>query len=403
MKILFLHHNMPGQFRYLAPHLVARGHDVTFVSKRDDRKMPGARHLVYKPRREPTPKIHAYIRGTEDAVLHGQEVLRICQALHQSKWIPDVIMGHPGWGETLFVKGMFPNVPLIAYGEFFFRPDGPLTTFDPAKPADLNTRCLTQMANAHLLVALENADLIWSPTRWQAQTFPDILQPRIRTIFDGVDTCHIHPVPEAKLELADGCVLTREDEVITYAVRNLEPMRGFPQFVRALPAILKARPKAHAVIGGGDEVSYGIGKDTPQPWRERMLAEVELPMDRVHFTGHLPYSKYLTQLLVSSVHVYLSYPFVLSWSFFEAMAAGCLIVGSDTAPVREVLRPGENGLSTSFWEPERIAADVIAALDNPRADDLRQAARETMIADYDLEICLGRQRDMLKEVTGREW
>ena len=400
MKILFIHRNMPGQFRYLAPHLAARGHDVVFVTQRTDRELPGVRRVSYAPRRKPGDVGHVYLRGLEDAVLHGQEVVRVCQALHHAGWTPDVILGHPGWGETLFVKAVYGDVPLIAYSEFYFRPERQLAWFDPAKPHEIDEVCRPRIANAHILMALENADLGWSPTQWQAATFPDILRPKIRTVFDGVDTDLVSP-GAARFTLPDGQVLTTGDEVITYAARNLEPMRGFPQFMRALPAILAARPKAQVVITGGDEVSYAIGKD--KVWREEMLAEVDLPRHRVHILGYVPYSRYVDMLRISAVHVYLTYPFVLSWSFFEAMAAGCLMVASDTDPVREVLGDGDNGLMTDFWDPDQIARDVIAALDDPRRDRLRQAARATIVERYGLAACLDAQRGILQEATGRAW
>ncbi len=402
MKILFIHHNMPGQFRYLAPDLAARGHDVIFATRRTDRELPGVRRLNYTPQRKPGEVGHGYLRGLEDAILHGQEVVRACQALHHAGWVPDIIVGHPGWGETLFVKAVYRDTPVIAYGEFYFRPERLLSSFEPGHPQPIDEVCRTRIANAHILMALENADFGWSPTEWQASTFPDVMQPKMRVIFDGIDTDIVAPGP-AQVTLGDGRVLTAADEVITYVARNLELMRGFPQFMRALPEILAARPQAQVIIVGGDELSYD-GPITKQThWREKMQAEVELPPGRVHFMGYVPYARYLDILRISAAHVYLTYPFVLSWSFFEAMAAGCVMVASDTEPVRELIRPGGNGLMTDFWDHGRLARDVIAALDHPGRDGMRQAARATIVERYGKADCLAAQRGLLKEATGKSW
>lgn len=403
MKILFIHRNMPGQFRHLAPRVAALGHETVFITRRGDRELPGVRRVTYQPLRAPRKDVHPYLRGMEDAVLHGQQVLRTCIELGGAGFVPHLVVAHPGWGESLFVKEVFPDTPLINYGEFYFRPDGPMNRFDPETPHDVNGAAHTRMANAHLLVAMETADLGWSPTEWQRSTFPACLQPRIRTVFDGIDTSVVTPDAGAKLALADGRVLTAAHEVITYVSRNLEPVRGFPTFMKALPAILKARPRAQVVIAGADGISYGVGKTTPVPWRERMLAEVDLPPGRVHFTGPLPYETYLDLLRISSCHVYLTWPFVLSWSLMEAMSAGCLIVASGTDPVREVIRDGENGLLTDFFDEAQVAERVIFALGHPRTAALRRAARRTVVNNYALDLCLPKQMALLGEASGRDW
>jgi glycosyltransferase involved in cell wall biosynthesis len=109
----------------------------------------------------------------------------------------------------------------------------------------------------------------------------------------------------------------------------------------------------------------------------------------VHFLGMLDHRSYLNLLQISSVHVYLTYPFVLSWSLIEAMSCGCLIVGSATPPVLEVMRDGENGLTVDFFDHQRLAARVEAALESPREMQvLRRGARETALARYDLRRVL---------------
>lgn len=401
MKILFVHQNMPGQFKHLAPVLVRAGHEVAFITKRTDTTIEGIRHIAYQPTRSAHASTHHYLRLFENSVLHGQQVVRKCQDLLSEGFVPDLIVAHPGWGESLFIKEMFARSPLVSYCEFFYSSRGADVGFDPDDPPTLDTVCRTRARNAHLILSLDAADHGWSPTEWQRSRHPAVYQPKIRTIFDGIDTQVVKPDANASFALPDGRVLTRSDEVITYVARNLEPYRGFPTFIRALPGVLRRRPRARIVIVGGDEVSYGAPPKGGGTWREAMLAEVPLPLERVHFVGKLPYRTYLSLLQVSSVHVYLTYPFVLSWSFMEAMAAECLIVGSRTAPVAEVLRHGENGLFTDFFDHGRVATDIEAALEHPDRSRLKKAARETILDHYDLATCLPKQLGFLEEACGR--
>lgn len=401
MRILFVHQNMPGQFKHLAPALARAGHEVVFLTKRGDVALPGVRTAVYKPRRISADTTHHYVRLFETCVLHGQEVLRRCQTLIDEGFRPDLVVAHPGWGEALFLKDIFPRAPLVNYCEFFYSAQGADVGFDPREPVGLDTICRVRARNAHLLLSLEACDAGLSPTAWQRSRHPRPYLRKIATVFDGIDTRQIGPNPAARFRLPDGRDLTPEDEVVTFVARNLEPYRGFPSFMRALPQLLARRPAATVVVVGGDEVSYGAPAPNGLSWRETLLAEVDLPPGRVHFLGRLPYARYLTLLQVSKAHVYLTVPFVLSWSFMEAMASGCVVVASKTAPVEEVLVDGDNGFLTDFFDSGRIADDIAAALDHADRDRVRRAARETILGRYDLATCLPRQFDFLSRVVGR--
>jgi glycosyltransferase involved in cell wall biosynthesis len=197
-------------------------------------------------------------------------------------------------------------------------------------------------------------------------------------------------------------VLSRADEVVTYSVRNLEPYRGFPNFIRALPKLLELRPDATVLVVGGDEVSYGRSAPGGKSWRETMLEEVPLDPKRVHFLGKLPYAQYRSVLQISSAHIYLTRPFVLSWSCIEAMAAGCLIIGSATPPVQEVIEDGVNGYLVDYHSPEAIARKTAEALSAGAAlDPIRKRARETVLERYSLDKCLPAQLRLLKSLAGR--
>jgi glycosyltransferase involved in cell wall biosynthesis len=236
--------------------------------------------------------------------------------------------------------------------------------------------------NAPLLMSLDASDWGMAPTRWQQRQFPAAHAARMSVIHDGIDTDAVTPGDSS-------------EEIVTYVARNLEPYRGFHVFMRAIPEIQKRRPKARIVIVGGDDVSYSPRLPAGQTYRQHLLREIEGKADlsRVHFTGKLPYREYVEVLRKSSVHVYLTYPFVLSWSLLEAMSAGCLVIGSRTPPVEEVIRDGENGLLVDFFDTAQIAERVDYALQNQQQlKILRQRARGTLIERYDLKrVCLPAQ------------
>ena len=405
MKILFVHQNFPGQYLHLARHLGSLpGNQVVFITQRENAFLPGVRNIVYKPHRAITPTIHHYLREMEAAVLNAQEVARIALQLKESGFVPDVMLGHNGWGEIWYLKDVFPHTPLIGYFEFFYRFQGADVGFDASDSTIFDTAPRIRTKNVGNLLALESVDLGQTPTQWQKSLYPLQYQSLLHVVHEGINTEQMAPDFNARLQLPDmELELTLEDEVVTYVARNLEPYRGFTQFMRALPAILAQRPHAHIVIVGGDETSYGHGLPTGQTHKQQMLAELgdQLDLARVHFLGKVPYSTFLKILQVSRVHVYLTYPFVLSWSMLEAMAAGCLLVASRTAPVEEVIRDGENGLLVDFFSPAQIAERVVAVLEAGREGyaDIRQNARRTVIENYDLNtICLPAQLKLLERV-----
>ena len=332
----------------------------------------------------------------------GRRRRRAALTMRADGYCPQLIIAHPGWGEALFLRDVWPAARIITYGEYYYQAEGGDIGFDPLFPARPEGLARARMMNTHLLLAHEQADCILSPTHWQKQRHPALLQDRIEVIFDGIDTTRVKGNAEAAFSLADGRALSVQDEVITYVARNLEPHRGFHVLMQALPALLAARPKAHVVIVGGEDVSYSPAPPPPHvSWKARFLSETDFGADaaRVHFPGKLTYRAYLDLLAVSSVHLYLTYPFVLSWSCLEAMAAGCLIAASDTGPVREVISHGENGLLFPFFDSVALVETVCTALDNrAQSDTLRRAARETVVSRYDLRQCLVAQACLIERV-----
>ena len=388
MRLLFVHQNFPGQYVHLATHYAARpGNQVVALGHKDHAlrraRIPGVQLWGYGFQDETA---RAFETPAVRAIRRGQAVARAALQLRQRGFRPDVIFAHIGWGEALFLKDLFPAARVLLYCEFFYRARGADLGFDPEFPATADKALRLRVMNAPLLMALDAADRGVAPTVWQRDRFPAAQRPRISVIHDGIDTGRV--APASRTETGAG-----GEELVTYVARNLEPYRGFHVFMRAIPEIQKRRPKARIVIVGGDEVSYSPRLPTGETYRARLLRELDgrLDLSRLHFTGRLAYGDYVSLLQRSSVHVYLTYPFVLSWSLLEAMAAGCLVVGSRTAPVEEVIRHGENGLLVDFFSPQEIAARVDEALSRDE-NSLRIAARRTIVERFDLRrVCLPAQ------------
>ncbi|TFF22797.1 glycosyltransferase [Jiella endophytica] len=393
MKALFLHQNCPGQFKHLAPRLAARpGHEVLFMTQNEGPAPARVGKILYSPHRKASRETHPYLTSSETAVLNGQAVARMAMKLQRQGYRPDVIVGNPGWGETLFMKDIWPDVPLVLMVEFFYRGLGADVGFDPEFARGIDSILRARVRSGPHLLAIDAADAAYAPTDWQKAQFPSAYQDKIDVIHDGIDVANLTPDPTSQYELPNGRVLTRSDEVLTFVARNLEPYRGFHSFMRALPEILRRRPKAKVVIVGGDGVSYGSAPKEGTCWREVMLQEIGPLSERVTFAGRIPYRDFKQLMQISSVHVYLTYPFVLSWSMLEAMAMGAFVVGSATPPVMEVIEDGRNGWLVDFFDAPAMAERLIEALAaRKKVDELRAAARETVVSRYALEDCIERQ------------
>lgn len=311
------------------------------------------------------------------------------ESLRAEGFVPDVVFAHPGWGEALHVKDVFPACRLLIYAEYFYTEAGGDTGFDPEfpSPAGWPAQGRLRLKNTHLLHAMAAADSAISPTRFQQSRHPEWFRPRIDVIHDGIDTSKFYPDARQSVKLAQaGISLQAGDEVVTFVARQLEPYRGYHTFMRALPALQRLRPQARVVIVGGNGAAYGAAAPGGRSWRQVFLEEVRdrIDLSRVHFVGSVPHPV-LTQLLqVSAVHAYLTYPFVLSWSMLEALSIGCLVVGSRTAPVEEVIEDGRNGFLVDFFDAEALACRIAEVLENRHGlEAVRLAARQSAL-DYDL-------------------
>lgn len=396
MRILFLHQNFPGQFPHIASHL-AKTNQVLSISQPQANGLHGVQNITYTPSRDVTKGIHHYLINTEQSILNGQAVARTMQALNNRGFVPDVVIGHSGWGETLYVKDVFPNTKLISYMEFFYRATGADTGFDPEYPNKPDDLLRIRTKNTINLLSLDGCDAAISPTQWQKSQYPCEYQSKILMINEGVNRL-VKPNLDATVTLPNGVVLTKNNKVVTYVARNLEPYRGFHQLMRAVEIICQRHPDCHVVIVGGDGVSYGQQQITS--YKVQMLNEVSIDSRQVHFLGRLPYDEYLKVLQISSAHVYLTVPFILSWSMLEAMAVGCLVIGSDTQPVREVITHNENGLLVDFFSPSGIADAVDVALSNkPKLTTIRESAMSYVNKSYSVDQSINLYLQLIEKLT----
>jgi glycosyltransferase involved in cell wall biosynthesis len=397
MKILFMHPNIPGQYKHLCRAFAEDpNNQVVFLCKPNTKiTIPGVTKVEYELFRQPSPYTHRYLVGTERAVLQGQETWRVCKNLKEKEgFIPDVICAHPGWGDAMFIKDIYPTAKLINFFEFYYRATGSDVGFEHPATEDDKARIRTK--NIINLLSLEACDWGVSPTRWQFQQYPSDYHYKMSVIHDGIDTSIARPNPNAKISLPDGKILKFGDPVVTYISRNFEHYRGFHTFMGAVKLLQEARPDVHVLAVGADEVSYGRPAPQGTTYRKMVTEQLKPDMSRLHFIGTLPYNDMLKVMQVSAAHIYLTYPFVLSWSMMEAMACECLMIGSKTAPVEEVITDGENGLLTDFFSPHELANRVLYALDNQETlRPLRTKARQTIVEHYDLKKLLPKQMELI--------
>ena len=404
MKILFIHQNFPGQFKFLAPSLVKEGHDV-FAIRLEQKQFLGQRNFngvnlfSYTPTRSSSPQIHPLISDFETKIIRAEAILNRAKELKKNGLSPELIISHPGWGETMFIKKIWPSAKLAVYCEFFYQHKGSDVGFDNEfSSADTFDGCKLDMKNLVHTVQFPTVDYAISPTNWQASSFPSEFRSKISVIHDGIDTQIVKPNPKASVLINNQIKITRKDEVLTFVNRNLEPYRGYHIFMRALPEILRQRPNLRVLLVGGDSVSYGAKPTDCKSWKEKFVAEIRPKMpqeywNRIHFLGRIPYPIYLELLQVSTVHVYLTYPFVLSWSLLESMSAGCSIVASATQPVTEFIRHNEHGLLVDFFDINGLVDNIMYLLENKNQRDiLSQNARKFVIDNLDLnQICIPKQ------------
>ena len=405
MRYLFVHQNFPAQFLHLLRHLAAQNrHELLFITEAQRNQIAGVRKLVRGMPRVQSADWHPYLREAEIAMQRADLAAKAARSLKTLGFTPDIIIGHHGWGELLHINDVWPDTPLLGYHEFFYNLDGYDVGFDPEFPPAPDMAARIRTKNTINLMALSNPGLGQTPTVFQHSTYPAWARPKITVLPEGVNlqVCRPDPALRRRIVTLGGYKVKPSEKLVSYVVRDLEPYRGFHVIMRALPRILSARPDARVILVGGDGVSYGArpGNST---WREHMQTELagKLDMSRVHFAGRVQYETYVKLLQRSDAHVYLTYPFVASWSLREAMAAGCALVASDTAPVREFVTHRKTGLLVPFLQPDKIADGVLEMLEDEKLSlRLRRAARGWAESNLDMDAYIRGYEALIERATG---
>ena len=380
--VLFVHNNFPGQFRDLAEVLVARGVRCVSISQQQAalREVPGVASIRYALPRGTTPNILPMAVRPEADLIRGSTALKAAQRAKEQGFEPDVIVGHTGWGETVFLKEVWPDARQVLYPEFFYASHGLDIGFDTEfKQPDEAARLLGFAKNAISSLAMTQADALVCPTRFQAETLPPVFRSLVRVIHEGIDVEAIRPAPAEPFGLDDRRVIAPGTPVITHVNNNMEPLRGLHIFARALPRLLAEVPDAQVLtIGFESRQGYSGTPPIDGSWKDACFAGVEIDPARVHFLGKVPHERMLAAMRLSTAHVYYTYPFVLSWSLAEALALGCYVIASDTAPLREAIEDGVSGRLLPFFDVDALSSAMIAACRDPQAQaPLRAAARKT--------------------------
>jgi len=405
VRILFVHSNYPAQFRHLSQHYAASGeHEVVFLSQGKEWTAPsdGSVKLQrYQLGRDPQGALcHPYLKRFESAVLTGQACLREAMKLRQGGFTPDLIVGHSGFGSTLYLKEVWPEARFLGYFEWYYRTNGSDVGFGEKDPVSPDTACRVHTYNAPIVMDLGLSDRALCPTRWQAQQFPEFLQERLDVIFDGINTELFRPLTAAErqpgLTLGD-LHIPSDVPLVTYTTRGFEPYRGWPQVAEGLSLLMKRNAQVRVLLVGSDEVAYGAARGDGRSWRQWALDSFEFDPSRLHWLPPLQYDDYRKVLQHSWVHVYWTIPFILSWGLMESLSTGCAVVASDTPPVQEVISAGKQGLLVDFFDPESLAARVDELLADPqRRLALGKKARQTILKrGYDLESCLKQQLQLV--------
>lgn len=396
-----MHNNFPGQYRRIAKYLHQfPEYQLAVATLETNQQQVTIPRIDYKPHREPTSGIHPAMVTPERGVLMGQAAYKALSEAKKTGTYPDIILSHSGWGASLFLKDIFPDAKLLNYFEWYYHAQYSDADFFNEQPYDPNKLINIRMKNSTILHDLAAMDWGQSPTNYQRNRFPERFRSDISVLHDGVETDKYKPNPEAVVEVTDGKTLTAKDEVVTYVARGMEEYRGFPQFMEMVANLQKRRPAMHVVMLGADRVAYGAPRPDGKSWKEWALETFDLDMSRVHMMGLQPFDYFQKLMQVSSCHVYLTAPFVLSWSLMEAMSSGCLIVASNVGCVREMIKHEHNGLLTSFWNIDALIEQVNDALSNQDSYvPLRRAARQTILDRYDIEDLLPKQRQLIETVA----
>ena len=386
MRILFSHTNYPAQFRRLVPALVADGHEVVFLARNREWHAPpveGFELISYETSRPGgSAAIHPYLRRMEQAVLEGQAAYRAAAELVKRGWQPDCVVNHVGYGNGFYLGEAFPAARRIGLFEWYYNAFGADVDFLGNGHVDTDRQLKLRTWNAQILLELGACHHWVTPTQWQRDQFPEPFQERFQVIHEGIDTHLLGQLRQRNLPRPEVLPVDPRTEVLTYVSRCFEEYRGFPQAMQAIALLQQRRPHLHVLIAGHDGVAYGASRSDGRSWGQWAQQEVALDPQRTHWLGMLQDQAYWQVLAHSTVHLYLTVPFVLSWSLLEAAAAGCALVASTTPPVQEVLNHRRSALLVDFFSPQAQAAAIEELLDQPALREKLGRAAQIESAGY---------------------
>ena len=402
MHVLFVHKNFPAQFGHIAGHLVKqKGYRCTFVSETPAGMLEGIHKIQYQPDGGARPETHYFARTFDNAIAHAAGVYKALRP-HVTRVRPDLIVGHSGFGSTLFLPELFPSAPILNYFEYFYHPHNSDMDFRPEWPVLEEDVLRSRARNAMILLDLEYCRAGYSPTAFQASLFPAAYRDKLRVMHDGIDTHFWQRRPPAERAFGPH-TFSPETRLVTYVSRGFESMRGFDIFMRAAKQIYTADPRVVFLIVGSDKVSYGgdLKFIREKSFKEFVLKQDDYDLDHLLFLGQVKPSDLVTLLSLGDLHLYLTVPFVLSWSLLDALACGCTVLSSDTAPVREFIRPGETGLLENFFDVSGFVRTALKVLAEPEAyRHLGQAGARLIREQYSLATLIPRMAAFYEEVAG---
>ena len=413
MHVLYVHQNFPAQFGHIARHLIQKMNwRCSFVSETPAGVVDGIEKIQYKLGGGATKQNHFCTRTFENTVWHCHGVYDALAKHPELK--PDLIVGHSGFGSTLFLRELYPDTPVINFFEYYYRSHDADSDMDFRKDLAwgvpeikyLRSRC----RNAMILLDLQNCQIGYTPTKFQKSRFPTEYGQKIRTIFDGVDRSIYHgydgtlrpPVNDRGVRTIAGIEVPADTRVVTYVSRGFESMRGFDIFMKAAKIICDREPNVIFLVIGTDRIAYGGDESytAGKSFKEWVLGQDKYDLDRIKFIGRLPMDELGRTLAASDLHIYLTVPFVLSWSMMDAMSCGAVVLASDTSPVKEMIRDGENGLLADFFNPEAFADKACEVLRDPDAfRHVGQAAERMITEQYSLDAVLPQMLQLYEDAA----
>ena len=408
-QILFVHQNFPGQFKNLAPALLKEGYDVHAIGYtpniKEVKPYTGLHLHSYNIAKGSSDDIEPLAAEFETKMIRGKSIADKCEQLKKEGLNPNLIIAHPQWGETFFLRDVWPETKILSYFEMHWRMNNSDIDFDQefyTEELKKFTKRKIRPRNAFNEIIYRDSDKIITPTEYQKSTAPEYLKKNIHVVHDGIDTKYLIPSTKGEILLDGKTKLTKKEKIISFINRNLEPQRGYHIFMRSLPRVLKDNPDVHILIIGGNDSGYGLAPPEGKTWKDIFYNEVkdQLDQSRVHFLGRIDYKTLIGIYQLTTLHVYLTYPFVLSWSVLEAMSCGSLILGSNTAPVSEVITDRKNGLLVDFFDIDKLSGAMDEVLKNSKNfDKMRTNARNTIKRKYDLNTkSLPKQIKLVKEM-----